>query len=113
MLAANLFAAENDDEGRYLKSSMQQTFANLRTGRPGPLPAPVHDIDQHIGAPMRAAVDEALSISACGSPASVRTQLHALIERYQPDELILTGHIYNHQARRRSFEIAADILRAA
>lgn len=112
MLAANLFAADDDDEGRYLKSSMQQAFANLRTGQPGPLPAPVRDIDQHIGAQTRAAVDQALAISASGSPQSVRTQLHHLIERYQPDELILTGHIYDHQARLRSFELGAEILGA-
>ena len=44
MLAFNVFAAETDAEGRYLRTSMQQAFINLRTGRPGPLPRPVEDI---------------------------------------------------------------------
>ena len=38
MLAVNVFAAGSDAEGYYLKSSMQQAFANLRSGRPGKLP---------------------------------------------------------------------------
>jgi alkanesulfonate monooxygenase SsuD/methylene tetrahydromethanopterin reductase-like flavin-dependent oxidoreductase (luciferase family) len=57
-------------------------------------------------------VDQALAISAVGSPASVRTALRGLIERYRPDELILTGQIHDHSARLRSFEIAAEALGA-
>lgn len=110
MLAANLFAGADDEEGLYLKSSMQQAFANLRSGRPGPLPPPVHDVSKVIGPAMSAAVDEALSVSATGSRESVRASLDRLIDRYQPDELILTGLIYDHAARLRSFEIAAELL---
>ena len=36
--------------------------------------------------------------------------LAALIERYQPDELILTGQIHDAEARRNSFRIAAEVL---
>ena len=41
MLAANLFAAATDAEGRTLKTSMQLAFAQLRTGKPGKLPRPI------------------------------------------------------------------------
>lgn len=110
MLAVNVFAADTDEEGAYLRTSMQQAFARLRTGRPGKLPRPVDDIDAAIGAPMRQAVDHALRISAIGSARSVRQGLSALIEAYKPDELILTGQIHNHAARMKSFAIAADVL---
>ena len=55
-------------------------------------------------------VDHALSVTAVGSPESVRAKLAEFIERYQPDELILTGQIHDHEARKRSFEIAAKVL---
>ena len=55
-------------------------------------------------------MDHALRVTAVGSPETVRDQLGALIARYQPDELILTGQIHDHAARLRSFEIAADVL---
>ena len=110
MLAANVFAADTDAEGAYLRTSMQQAFVRLRTGRPGKLPRPVEDIDAEVGTQMRMAVDQALRITAVGSPDSVSSQLAALIERYQPDEMILTGQIHDHAARVRSFEIAADVL---
>ncbi|MFZ2098999.1 MAG: LLM class flavin-dependent oxidoreductase [Oricola sp.] len=109
MLAVNVFAAATDEEGRFLRTSMQLGFARLRSGRPGPLPRPVENLDEHIDPSMRAMVDEALSVTAVGSPDTVRTQLAAFIERYAPDELILTGQIHDHAARLSSFRIAAEM----
>ncbi len=110
MLAANVFAASSDAEARHLRSSMLQAFVNLRTGRAGPLPRPMDDVERHLDPVARASAEQALSVTAVGAPDTVRTALQALIERYRPDELILTGQIHDHGARLRSFEIAADIL---
>ena len=111
MLAFNVFAAETDAEGRRLKTSMQQAFINLRTGRPGALPRPVDDIAA-VADPMALEMaDRALACSAAGSPETVRRGLAEFVARHRPDELILTGQIHDHAARLRSFEIAAEILR--
>ncbi|WP_102960651.1 LLM class flavin-dependent oxidoreductase [Mangrovicella endophytica] len=112
MLAVNVFAAPTDREAAYLRSSMQQAFANLRTGRPGPLPRPVEDIDAVIDPSMRPMVDEALRVSAVGSPDTVERQLGALIDRYRPDEVIMTGQIHDHAARKASFTIAAEAMQS-
>ncbi|MBC7285296.1 LLM class flavin-dependent oxidoreductase [Hoeflea sp.] len=111
MLAINVFAADDDAEGHYLKTSVQQAFANLRSGRPGPLPRPVEHIEEHVEPAMLRTVEQALSISATGSAATVRNELAALIDRYTPDEVILTGQIHDHAARLRSFEIAAGVMK--
>lgn len=110
MLAVNVFAAETDAEGAYLRTSMQQAFARMRTGTRGKLPRPVEDIDAAIGAGVRQGVDQALRVSATGSPDTVRRELQALIARYAPDEVILTGQIHDHAARVRSFELAAEVM---
>jgi luciferase family oxidoreductase group 1 len=110
MLAFNVFAAETDQEGRRLMTSMQQAFANLRSGRPGPLPAPVDDIEALLDPASLAMVERALACSATGSPATVRRSIDAFVRRHRPDELILTGQIHDHAARLRSFQIAADVL---
>ncbi|TMM54499.1 LLM class flavin-dependent oxidoreductase [Sulfitobacter sabulilitoris] len=112
MLAVNVFAADTDAEGAYLRTTMQQAFARLRMGRPGKLPRPVEDIDAQIGAQVRAGVDQALRVSAVGSPDTLARQLDALIDAYRPDEMILTGQIHDPAARIKSFGIAADILTA-
>lgn len=111
MMAINVFAADTDAEGVRLRTSMQQAFARLRLGRPGKLPAPVENINDHLQPHVLAGVNEALRITAVGSPETVRSQLSEIIARYQPDEVILTGQIHDHRARMRSFEIAAGILK--
>lgn len=109
MLAVNVISADTDSEARHLQSSQQLAFSRLRSGRPGKLPKPSDDLSE-ITPPLQRMVGEALRISAVGSPATVRDQLSALIGRYQPDELILTGQIHDPEARRNSFRIAAEVL---
>ncbi|MCP3056607.1 LLM class flavin-dependent oxidoreductase [Aurantimonas marianensis] len=111
MLAINVFAAASDEEGRVLKSSMQQAFVNLRSGNPGPLPRPVPDFAARVEPAAKAMVEQALAVSATGSPETVRRELARFVEAYAPDEVILTGQIHDHAARKRSFEIAAQAMR--
>ncbi|ORE97169.1 LLM class flavin-dependent oxidoreductase [Aurantimonas sp. 22II-16-19i] len=111
ILAANVFAAETDAEGAFLKSSMEQAFVNLRTGNPGKLSRPMEGYYARLDPAARSMLDQALAISAVGSPETVHAQLSAFVERWRPDEVILTGQIHDHQARLRSFEIAADAMR--
>ncbi|MFO1141619.1 MAG: LLM class flavin-dependent oxidoreductase [Amaricoccus sp.] len=112
ILAFNVFAADTDAEGRLLRSSMQQAFLNLRSGRPGPLPRPLPDLERRYDPMLLAQVERALACSATGAPATVRDALASFIARHTPDELILTGQIHDHAARLRSFEIAAEAMRA-
>ncbi len=109
MIAAGVCAAETDAEAAFLRSSQILAFARLRTGRPGKLPAPTHDLSE-IPAPVMAEVQAALSCSATGAPQTVKTHLHAILTRYQPDELIISGMIHDPTARLRSFDIAAKAL---
>ena len=109
MIAAGVCAAETDAEAAFLRSSQILAFARLRTGRPGKLPAPTHDLSE-IPAPVMAEVQAALSCSATGAPQTVKTQLRAILTRYQPDELIISGMIHDPTARLRSFDIAAKAL---
>ena len=50
-----------------------------------------------------------LSCAAIGSPDTVRQALEAFIARTGADELMITAQIFDHAARLRSYEIAADI----
>ncbi len=111
MIAAGVFAADTDEEAHFLRSSQLLAFARLRTGRPGPLPRPRADLSDEIPRPVMAQVEAALSVSATGAPATIERQLHSLLERYQPDELMITAAIHDPVARKRSFTLAAEILK--
>jgi luciferase family oxidoreductase group 1 len=109
MVGVNVFAAESDAEAQRMFSSLQQQFINLRRGTPGPLPPPVDDMDALWSPAEKAMVGQSLSCSAVGSPAVVEDRLKALIAETGADELMTTGQIYDHAARLRSFEIAAEV----
>jgi luciferase family oxidoreductase group 1 len=111
MVGVNVVAAESDREARRLFTSAQQQFVNLRRGTPGKLAPPIDDIDDYATPMERAGIDQALACAVVGSPETVRRGLAAFIDRTGADELIIAGHIYDHTARLRSYEIAADVHR--
>jgi luciferase family oxidoreductase group 1 len=112
MLAVNVFAADDADLATYIKTSMQQGFARLRIGQPGPLPRPVDDIAAQLDPAVIRMVDQALSCSVLGTPDMVSEGVGRLIAQFSPDEIIFNGPIHDHTARLRSFEIAAGIMQS-
>ena len=111
MVGSGVFAAETDAEARRLFSSAQLQFLSLVRGRPGKLPPPVDEIDDHCTPAERAAIDQRTRYAAVGSPETVRRRLREIVELTKADEVIVTGQIYDHAARLRSFEIAAEAMR--
>jgi luciferase family oxidoreductase group 1 len=109
MLGFNIFAADSDRQARFLSTSMQQAFVNLRSGRPGQLPPPLEGYAEQLPPPAKAMLSEVLSCSAIGSPSTVRDAVAAFIERTHADELMITAQIFDHAARLRSYEIAAEV----
>ncbi|MGO9995467.1 MAG: LLM class flavin-dependent oxidoreductase [Steroidobacteraceae bacterium] len=109
MLGFNIFAADSDVEAKLLATSMQQAFVNLRSGHPTQLPPPLEGYESQLPPAAKAMLADVLASSAIGSPDTVRRALLAFIDRTKPDELMMTSQIFDHAARLRSYEIAADI----
>jgi luciferase family oxidoreductase group 1 len=109
MLGLNVFAAETEAEAKRLFTSIQQAFINLRRGNPGPLPPPVDDMHWQMTVAERAMVDEALACAVVGAPEAVKAGVEAFIGRTGADELMVTAQIYDHDARKRAFEILASL----
>jgi len=107
MLGVNVIAADTDAEARRLFTSQQQAFVNMRSGRPGRLPPPVDNIEATLDESGRAILRQALAVSVVGSPDTVKRGIADFIARTAADELMVTGQIFDHAARLRSFEIVA------
>ncbi|MEO8021774.1 LLM class flavin-dependent oxidoreductase [Polaromonas sp.] len=109
MLGFNVFAADSDEQAQLLSSSMQQAFVNLRSGRPSRLQPPIAGYEERLTPPERAILEQTLSCSAIGAPATVRRALEAFVARTGADELMITSQIFDHKARLRSYEITAGL----
>jgi luciferase family oxidoreductase group 1 len=110
MLGLNVVVAETDAEAKHLFTSLQQAFINLRTGRPGPLPPPVQDIRPFLADPrIEAMLRSVLTVAQVGAPETVKAGLEAFIASHQPDELMVAAQVYDHDARKRSYELLATL----
>ena len=107
MLALNVVAAGSEAEARRLFTSQQQSFVNLRRGRPGRIPPPVEDIESFWQPHEKLGVERALACTVLGDADAVGQGIADFVERHRPDELLLTANIHDHGARLRSFELAA------
>ncbi|MDX6514130.1 MAG: hypothetical protein QOE36_3634, partial [Gaiellaceae bacterium] len=113
MVALNVVAAETDEEARRLFTSVQQAFANLRRGRPGPYPPPVDDIDEHVTPAEQEALSQMLSRAIVGSPETVGAGLDRFVDETGADEIMVVSPVYDHAARVRSYELLADVAEQA
>ncbi len=109
MLGYNVFAADTDEQATVLATSMQQAFVNLRSGRPAKLPPPRPGYYEQTGPAERALLDGVLACTAIGSPATVRERLQAFIARTGANELMIASQMFDHAARRRSYELTAGV----
>jgi luciferase family oxidoreductase group 1 len=109
MAGMSLIAAETDFEAKRLATSGQQQFLKMRRGEAGPLPPPVATMDGQWSVVEEAQMNHMARYAAVGSPDTVRQRLTDFIAMTKVDEIILTGHVYDHAARLKSFEIASEV----
>ena len=107
MAGITIVAADTDEEARRLFTSHQQSFVNLRRGRPTPMPPPIDTMEGYWTPMEREMVESAMTYAVAGGPETVRRRLNAFVELTNVDEIIVMGQTYDHAARLRSFEIVA------
>ena len=113
MAAINVMAADTDEEAWYLASSTDQSFVALRTGNPGKLKPPVRGYRESLPAAARGMLEQVRSVSAIGTPQTVREGIEAFVERTHADELIVGMATFDPAAQQRSLELTMDVLNSA
>ena len=111
MPALQVIAADSDAEARRLFTSTQQTFVNRRRGTRGLLPPPIDDIETYWTEQEKAQAGHMLTYAVVGGPETVRAGLRRFIELTAADEVMVTGSVYDHAARLRSFAIVAEAMK--
>ena len=111
MAGFNVVAAESEEEARFLATSLEQAVVSMRTGRPAKLPRPRRDLSWNPAERMM--LDQFFACSAVGTLETVVRGLREFAARTQVDEIIVAGTIFDHEARLRSYEIAARAAQSA
>ncbi len=108
MVGVNVIAADTDAEARRLFTSAQQSFVNMFRGTRGKLLPPIDDIETYWSPAEKAQASGMLQCSIVGGPETVRHGLARFLEETGADELMVASAIWDHGARKRSYEILAE-----
>ncbi|GAB5991660.1 luciferase-like monooxygenase [Aeromonas enteropelogenes] len=112
VVCVNMIAADSEREARFLFTTVQQQFLRLYRGDAGKLPAPVQSLGDTWSPRELVAMEQTLARSLVGDQEQVRHGLKSLLAETRADELMFNGPIVDHQARLRSFEIAAGLMKS-
>lgn len=108
VVAAWALCAETDAEARRLATSSEMLLANLFSGRLLPVPS-VETAQVFLAQQGRRPGAFSRRRAIVGAPDTVRDGIQALAREYGADEVMIVTITYEHAARRRSYELLADV----
>ncbi len=101
--------AETEEEALLLSRSRDLWYCRLLQGNPGPFPTVQEAIDYPYSAGELRTLEENRGKRAVGNPEQVKAKLLGLAEQFQADEIMLVTITHDVEARRRSYELLAEV----
>jgi luciferase family oxidoreductase group 1 len=108
ILTLSVICAPTHEEAERLLSSLLVAFARLRTGQPSLILPPEEALAYRFTYAEQAVVASMRDRHIVGIPETVKTQIEALAERTQADEVMVSTFTYGHMERMRSYELLAE-----
>lgn len=109
MVAANVIAADTDEEAKRLATTQQMSVTDLFRNARGLSKPPIDDIDTYWTPQERAQADGFLAVSVYGSQDTIHAWLTQLIDDTQADELIIVSDVFDDHDRLKSFRLIAEV----
>jgi luciferase family oxidoreductase group 1 len=108
-VAVWVICAETDEEARRLAASGRMTFTLLRRGELIAVPPPEKALEFLAADERTPSQSRSERRSVLGSPEKVRSEIEDVVGKYGADEAIIVSITYEHEARRRSYELLAEV----
>lgn len=110
MVCVSIIAAEDDETAHLLSLSHFQAFVNILTDQRQPLSPPEECQLENMSPELVHHLNRMTACTFIGGPESLRKQLGEFVEQVQPDEIIVSGNIYDFESKLLSYKIAAELL---
>ena len=91
-------------------TTLYQAFVNIIRNDRKPFSPPIDDMDEIWNPMEKAGVLQKLRYSFVGSAETVRNQIQHFQETFNVDEIMITSHIYEHEARLKSYEMIRKVV---
>lgn len=110
LACVNVIAADTDKEAALLSTSLYRVFLGIITNMRAPLqpPAPLPAIINH--PEVQQAIQKMLSCTFIGSKQTIQKNISTFIEETGIDELMVSTHIYDKEAKLKSYSILHEAL---
>jgi luciferase family oxidoreductase group 1 len=108
ILAVHVVCAETDAEAERLATTVDLNFVRRAKGEYRPLASPEEAAAYPYAPVDLQRIQAGRTRVFVGSPATVQGRLMPLVEATKADEVMVTSMIYDHAARRRSYELLAE-----
>lgn len=103
----NVTAADTTEEAKILATSMEKIFLGILTNNRQPLqPA---DPNFKVIEEAKQVMQQFLQYSFVGNPSEIKASLDQFVADTQVDELMVVSHIYDHDARVKSYRIVKEL----
>jgi luciferase family oxidoreductase group 1 len=107
ILATHVACADSDAEAERLARTVELNFVRRAKGEYLPLASPEEAAAYDYSPVDKARIAQNRSRLTVGAPATVKARLEPLIAATKADELMITTMIFDHDARKRSYELLA------
>lgn len=111
MVCINIIAGETVDEAHYLSTSHFQAFVNILTDQRQPLLPPEETELADISDEVAVHLNRMAAKTFVGDAETLKEKLGKFAKDYHPDEIIVSGNIYDFEKKLRSYEIASEVLK--
>src|SRR5881227_2215680 len=107
ILGVAAICADTEGEADHLAKSEDLHFARRAVGQYGPLASPEEAAAYPYTPVDRQRIEHNRKRLIVGSPAQVRERIMALVQSTKADEVMITTMVFDHAARKRSYELLA------
>jgi luciferase family oxidoreductase group 1 len=107
ILATHVVCADTDEEAEWLAATVDLNIVRRAKGEYLPLASPEDAVNYDYTPVDRTRIAQNRARLSVGSPDTVKARLTPLIESTRADELMVTTMIFDHAARRHSYELLA------
>jgi luciferase family oxidoreductase group 1 len=109
LVSVNMVVADTNREARLLFTSVQTKALDLIRGKPGLLKPPIKNMNKIWNEFEKYTIDQRLKYSFVGTPQKVKSLLNNFLQSRQIDELMVVSHIYDHNARLKSYQLLSSL----
>jgi luciferase family oxidoreductase group 1 len=111
MACVNVVSADTDEEAQYLATSAYQLVLGLIRNNRKPLAPPTRNMDQLWNTNEEAAVYEMFHYSFIGDTDTLASELQSFVDKTSIDEVMVTTHMFDVNAKVRSLELTASLFK--